>query len=76
MRSKIWWAVPDKPIDMRRRLPPPEAHSEPGRPNPYPHRLSVDVDDETYKALRLVAVERNCTIVEIVRAGITEQLRG
>lgn len=64
----------DKPLDMRRRLPRPEAHAEPGRPNPYPHRLSVDVDDATYKALRLLAAERGCTIVEIVRAGITKEL--
>ena len=40
--------MPDRPLDMHRRLPPPEAHAEPGWPGPYPHRLSVDVDDETY----------------------------
>jgi hypothetical protein len=34
----------------------------------------VDVDDATYKALRLLAAERGCTIVEIVRAGITKEL--
>jgi hypothetical protein len=66
--------MPERPIDMHRRLPRPEAHAEPGRPNPYPHRLSVDVDEATYRALRLLAVERGCTIVEIVRAGIAKEL--
>lgn len=68
--------MPERPISMRRRLPPPEVHAEPGRPNPYPHRLSVDVDDEIYRALRLLAAERGCTIVEIVRAGIAHELEG
>jgi hypothetical protein len=49
-------------------------HSEPGHPNPYPHRLSVDVDDATYHPLRLLAAEEGCTIVELVRAGITHEL--
>ena len=50
------------------------AHSEPGRPNPYPHRLSVDVDDATYRSLRLLAAEEGCTIVELVRSGIAREL--
>jgi hypothetical protein len=50
------------------------AHSEPGRPNPYPHRLSVDVNDTTYCALRLLAAKEGCTIVELVRAGIAHEL--
>jgi len=68
--------MPNRPLDMRRRLPRPElqAHAEPGRPNPYPHRLSVDVDDEMYRALRLLAAKEGCTIVEIVRAGIAHEL--
>ena len=49
-------------------------HSEPGRPNPYPHRLSVDVNDTTYCALRLLAAKEGCTIVELVRAGIAHEL--
>ena len=66
--------MPDRPLDMHRRLARPEAHAEPGRPDPYPHRLSVDIDDETYRALRFLAAERGCTIVEIVRAGIAHEL--
>ena len=84
-----WWlpegrAVAERAVDMHRRAPvvptPHEldrtalAHSEPGRPNPYPHRLSVDVDDVTYRALRLLAAEEGCTIVELVRAGIAREL--
>jgi len=67
-------AVPERAIDMHRRLPAPQAHAEPGRPDPYPHRLSVDVDDAMYYALRLLAAEKGCTIVEIVRAGIAHEL--
>jgi len=69
----------ERRLDMRRRAPAlgREAlvHSEPGRPNPYPHRLSVDVDDVTYRQLRLLAAEEGCTIVELVRAGIANELR-
>ena len=49
-------------------------HSEPGRPYPYPHRLSVDVDDATYKALRFAAAKEGCTIVGLVRSGIAREL--
>ena len=74
----------ERAVDMRRRVPGAPAahepgrtalaHSEPGRPNPYPHRLSVDVDDTTYRALRLLAAEEGCTIVELVRSGIAREL--
>jgi hypothetical protein len=76
--------VAERSVDMHRRAPvvptPHEldrtapAHSEPGRPNPYPHRLSVDVDDATYRALRLLAAEEACTIVDLVRSGIEREL--
>ena len=46
--------VPQAPVSSR------QAHAEPARPNPYPHRLSVDVDHDTYRALRLVAAEEGC----------------
>jgi hypothetical protein len=67
-------AVPERSIDMHRKLPAPQAHAEPVRPNPYPHRLSVDVDDEMYRALRLLAAKEGCTIVQLVRAGIAREL--
>ena len=70
--------------DMHRRAPVAPAaheldrtelaHSEPGRPNLYPHRLSVDVDDATYRALGRLAAEEGCTIVELVRSGIAREL--
>ncbi len=51
-----------------------QLHAEPGRPNPYPHRLSVDVDDETYRALRLIAAQEGSRVVDLVRAGITHEI--
>jgi hypothetical protein len=50
------------------------SHAEPGRPNPYPHRLSVDVDNDTYRALRLIAAQEGCRLIDIIRAGITHEL--
>lgn len=49
-------------------------HAEPGRPNPYPHRLSVDVDDDTYRTLRLIAAQEGCRLVELVRAAIAHEI--
>lgn len=74
--------------NMRRRSPrevpaPGEAagptrarqtHAEPGRPNPYPHRLSVDVDDDTYRTLRLIAAQEGCRLVELVRTAIAHEI--
>jgi hypothetical protein len=51
-----------------------QAHAEPGRPNPYPHRLSVDVDDDTYRTLRLIAAQEGCRLVELVRAAIAHEI--
>lgn len=51
-----------------------QAHAEPARPNPYPHRLSVDVDHDTYRALRLVAAEEGCRLVDLVRVAIAHEL--
>ncbi len=51
-----------------------EVHAEPGRPNPYPHRLSVDVDADTYRALRLIAAHEQCRLVDVVRAGIAHEI--
>ncbi len=51
-----------------------QTHAEPGRPNPYPHRLSVDVDDETYRTLRLLAAREGCRLVELVRSAIAHEI--
>ena len=51
-----------------------QAHAEPGRPNPYPHRLSVDVDADTYRTLRLIAAEEGCRLVDVVRAAIAREI--
>jgi hypothetical protein len=51
-----------------------QAHAEPARPNPYPHRLSVDVDHDTYRALRFVAAEEGCRLVDLVRVAIAHEL--
>jgi hypothetical protein len=51
-----------------------QAHAEPGRPNPYPHRLSVDVDTDTYRTLRLIAAQESCRLVDVVRAAIAHEI--
>jgi hypothetical protein len=51
-----------------------QAHAEPGRPNPYPHRLSVDVDADTYRTLRLIAAEEGSRLVDVVRAAIAREI--
>lgn len=51
-----------------------QSHAEPGRPNPYPHRLSVDVDHDTYRTLRLIAAQEGCRLVELVRAAIAHEI--
>jgi hypothetical protein len=78
--------MPDMTLNMGRRKAAKTAeavekqegrqglHTEPERPYPYPHRLSVDVTDETYQALRLLALERNCRLVELVRSAIAHEL--
>lgn len=43
-------------------------------PSPTPHRLSIDVDNATYRALRIAAAERGTTIVALVRAAISERV--
>ncbi len=56
---------------------PPRAHqvhAEPGKPNPYPHRLSIDVDRDTYRALRLIAAQEGCRLIDLVRAGIAHEI--
>jgi hypothetical protein len=51
-----------------------QAHAEPGRPNPYPHRLSVDVDTDTYRTLRLIAAQEGCRLIDLVRAAIAHEI--
>jgi len=51
-----------------------QTHAELGRPNPHPHRLSVDVDDDTYRALRLIDAQEDCRIVDLARAGIAHEI--
>lgn len=51
-----------------------QTHAEPGRPNPYPHRLSVDVDTDTYRTLRLIAAQEECRLVDLVRAAIAHEI--
>lgn len=43
-------------------------------PNPFPHRLSVDVDDAMYRDIRVAAAEDGSSIVELVRAAISDRL--
>lgn len=50
------------------------AHAEPGRPNPYPHRLSIDVDTDTYRTLRRIAAQEDCRLVDLVRAAIKHEI--
>lgn len=77
--------MPDLTPNMRRRGAKAEApeqapasirqaHAEPGKPNPYPHRLSVDVDHDTYRTLRLIAAQEGCRLVELVRAAIAHEI--
>lgn len=51
-----------------------QTHAEPGKPNPYPHRLSVDVDHDTYRTLRMIAAQEGCRLVELVRAAIAHEI--
>lgn len=51
-----------------------KVHAEPGRPNPYPHRLSVDVDTDTYRTLRLIAAKEGCRLIDLVRAAIAHEI--
>ncbi len=53
---------------------PARTHAEPGKPNPYPHRLSVDVDSDTYRALRLIAAQEGCRLIDVIRAGIAHEI--
>jgi hypothetical protein len=34
----------------------------------------VDVDGDTYRALRLIAAQEDCQIVDLVRAGIAHEI--
>jgi hypothetical protein len=52
-----------------------QVHAEPGKPNPYPHRMSVDVDRDTYRALRMVAAHEGCRLIDLVRSGIARELK-
>lgn len=51
------------------------SHAEPGKPNPYPHRLSVDVDAATYQALRLIAAQEGCRLIDLAREGIAHVIQ-
>lgn len=42
--------------------------------SPYPHRLSVDVDEDMYKALRLAAAQQGLRMVEIIRTAVARHL--
>jgi hypothetical protein len=77
LRRRSPRAIPASTGSETEQGPPVRAHqthAEPGRPNPYPHRLSVDVDDDTYRALRLIAAQEDCRIVDLVRAGIAHEI--
>lgn len=39
-----------------------------------PHRLSIDVDDQTYIDLRIAAARRGTTVVSIVRGAISKEI--
>jgi len=34
----------------------------------------VDVDDDTYRSLRLIAAQEGCRLVELVRAAIAHEI--
>lgn len=56
----------------RSRQSPPVAASSSGTP----HRLSIDVDDAMYRALRITAAEQSTTVVALVRSAIATRLGG
>lgn len=72
--------APDPPtppiplVEQIQRTPRAVTHAEPGKPNPYPHRLSVDVDNDTYRALRLIAAQEGCRLIDVIRAGIAHEI--
>jgi hypothetical protein len=75
MRRRGSAAVPAVVEDGEQRpVAAHQAHAEPGRPNPYPHRLSVDVDANTYRTLRLIAAQEGCRLVDVVRAAIAHEI--
>jgi hypothetical protein len=51
-----------------------QVHAKPGNPNPYPHRLSVDVDHDTYRTLRLIAAGEGCRLIDVVRDAIAREI--
>jgi len=51
-----------------------QVHAEPGKPNPYPHRLSVDVTTDTYRTLRLIAANEGCRLIDVVRDAIAHEI--
>ncbi len=36
--------------------------------NPYTHRITIDVDDESYRALKLASLREGSSMADIVRA--------
>jgi hypothetical protein len=51
-----------------------QVHAEPGKPNPYPHRLSVHVTADTYRTLRLIAANEGCRLIDVVRDAIAHEI--
>jgi hypothetical protein len=67
-------ARPAAAVDAKTPAATHQVHAEPGKPNPYPHRLSVDVDHDTYRTLRLIAADEGCRLIDVVRDAIAREI--
>lgn len=61
-------------VGRRRSAPSPESHTEAPKPNPYPHRVTLDLSEEMYNRLRAEAFRTHKRLSEIVREALHEHL--
>lgn len=68
--------MPDRvpKVGRRRPAPTPESHTETAKPNPYPHRVTLDLSDEMYDRLRAEAFRTHKRLSEIGREALDAHL--
>lgn len=64
------------PLDQQaqRSIAPTTGHAEPGKPNPYPRRVTLDLSDDMYSRLRTEAFRSNKRLSELGREALDAYL--